>query len=333
MRACRSTALLAVLPLTVAVVSARPKPASAEDDAGRLAIADALFEDGKALEAADRWAEACAKYEASLRAVERAGVWGRLAICYERTDRKADAWAAWRRVRATATEAARREVAAQRIAALTPDLAYLRILVPLQLDGLVIERDGRVVAAGELGTEVPVNRGRHTVVVSAPGYQRREETVELADRDRKTVEITALAPDPQPRGEPPIDGGGRDPRRTRRWIGLGASAAGVVVLGTSAAFALSARGQRDRARDLGCSDDLGRCPDVALPSADAAYFRANLATGLAIGGVALVGAGTAVYLLSRDRDRDRRPEGDSDAAAWSIGVTGRGVVVGYGGRL
>src|SRR5687768_4773890 len=96
------------------------------------AAAVSLFDEGNRLYEAGNFAEACPKYEASLRLdATSIDTRGRLALCYEKVGRLASAWSAWREVRSRASRVAGREraadIAAAHIAELEPRLARLTL--------------------------------------------------------------------------------------------------------------------------------------------------------------------------------------------------------------
>src|SRR5262245_41400370 len=111
--------------ILVAVLVAGASAAYAD---GESAAAVSLFDEGNRLYEAGKFAEACPKYEASLR-LDAASLdtRGRLAFCYEKVGRLASAWTAWREVKARAGRILGREraveIAATHIAELEPKLA------------------------------------------------------------------------------------------------------------------------------------------------------------------------------------------------------------------
>ena len=85
----RSIAMAA--PVALALLAA-PGRASAEASATDRAAADALFQASGKLAAESRWAEACAKLEASLKLDPAIGTLVRLGSCYEHLGKTASAW-------------------------------------------------------------------------------------------------------------------------------------------------------------------------------------------------------------------------------------------------
>jgi len=56
--------------------------------------------------------------------------------------------------------------------------------------GTGVRLDGNPVSADALGAPIPMNPGRHVVVVGAPGHQPREWIVELAEGERKELALS-----------------------------------------------------------------------------------------------------------------------------------------------
>jgi hypothetical protein len=79
------------------------------------------------------------------------------------------------------------------LARLEPRLPYLRIDVKPKPDGIAIVRDG---IAARPGIELPVDPGKHTIEVSAPGYEsvRREIDVKESAHAVLTIDLVVAAP-------------------------------------------------------------------------------------------------------------------------------------------
>jgi len=300
-----------------ALIALAAPPAARAQSAHDLAAGKVLFDEGKKLMADRNYAAACRKFEASLEILDSVSVLGQLAMCYEQVDRKADAWAAWQRVKArSGTRADQRDTAIEHIAQLAPQLAYVTITVVTDAPGLAVERDGRRVRPDELGVAVPANRGRHVITATAPGRARFEQTVTVENGDRRTVSIDRLAivADAADAAAAPVSVDPRVTRRAparplRRWVGLGTAGVGVIALGVAGGLTWSAAGARDDARRLGCGGEPFGCPPgPGLDRAHTAYQRAELATAFTLGGLALVAAGGALHFLLGG-DGEERPDG------------------------
>lgn len=90
--------------------------------------------------------------------------------------------------------------------------------------------------------------------------------------------------------------------RNRRWLAAGVAGVGVLGLGVAVVAGVDARANRDDARSMGCSADLAACPAGALATAQTAYSRGNLSTGVWIGGTIAIGAGVVLWLTAPDEE-------------------------------
>ncbi len=293
--------VLAIFLVMVGAGHAYGEPQRFED----LAAADALFVDGKRLSETQQFAEACARFQASMALSPRLGVALNLADCYEQLGRTASAWVAFGEAAALARRLAdeREDFALKRQRALAPRLSRLRIaLSTAPVEGLVVVRDGARVAPVAYGVEVPVDPGPHVVNVTAPGRrpwsaevavsgEGEVVAVEVPELERATASPIVPAPAPVAVASPAASA--PEPGRRRitpaMWIALGAGAAGVTA---GAAFGLAARSLWQQARpDCDASD---HCSDAASALVDRSRRDGDLSTGaFALGGAALM---TAVVL-------------------------------------
>lgn len=175
--------------------------AIAEPTADEKAAAEQLFEDGKRLLGEGKYAAACQKLESSQRLDAGIGTLLYLADCYEKSGRVASAWATFREAAAAAragNQADREQKARARASALEPKLFKLSLEVAdAGISGLEIRRNGTVVKREVWGSPVPVDPGKYTLEVTAPGRKRVDIAVEVPDGPgNKTVTIPALEVDP-----------------------------------------------------------------------------------------------------------------------------------------
>jgi hypothetical protein len=178
-----------ILALACACLVAAPAHA---EGSGDPAAARALFAEGRKLVQTGHAAEACPKFEESLRLDFGIGTQFNLADCWERTGRTASAWALFLDVAAAARAAGqgeREEVARDRAKALEPKLSRLVVRVERPAPGLEVQRDGVVLGPATYGTPVPVDPGEHQLTAHADGYATFSRYVEIPARP-ETVTVT-----------------------------------------------------------------------------------------------------------------------------------------------
>ena len=183
--------------IALAVIAALAVPSPVAADA--KAEAQVLFDQGIALFKEGKYVQACGVLEASVEKFPGLGSRGKLAECYEKIDKLAKAWALYREVAAAAKregDGKRERVAQQRADALLPRVPKITIVVPpaAQRADLAITRDGRPVAAAELGLPVYVDAGKYTIKAAAPGMTPFTDDIEVIDGHTITVEIPVLKP-------------------------------------------------------------------------------------------------------------------------------------------
>jgi hypothetical protein len=305
------------------------------------ALATILFQDGRTLMAAGRIPEACLKLEESQRLDPGGGTLLNLALCHEEEGRLARSWSEFQEAEMVARKDGRgdREVeAANHVHALEPRLSRLTIVVPAgtQVEGLVIERDGRKVGRGAWSTAIPVDGGEHVVRATALGKEPFRTTVVIAaEADAQTVEIPVLSTpvvvvtparvsSPQLAAAPPI-APLLTPDRLRH-AGIAAAGVGVVLLG-AAGYALATALSAKDASNASCFVD--GCNEVGLERRSDAVWRGNLATSLGVGGVLLLAAGATSFYLGR---RASAPTRESQVPVrFMLGGAPGAVVAGIGG--
>jgi hypothetical protein len=315
---------------SVLVMLALLLPAVAPAQSGDKAAANALFDEGRQLVRAKRFAEACAKFEASLAILPQLGVRLNLADCLERTGRLASAYAEFREAASMAARAGddREDFARQRMAKL--DARRPRLVVKLapgaDLPGLVVARDGSPVPPAAFGTEVPVDPGEHTVEAAAPDRVPHVARVEALEGALVSVEIPVLAPvekpapPPAPPPEPapvaaapppppvirdevrlrPVD---LDPGRGRRRLGLVVGAGGAAATAAGLVFGYLAMSTVNGAKDRGdCNDDLA-CNAAGVDEVNRARTWGNLSTITVGVGLAALAGGAVLYLTAPEGPR------------------------------
>lgn len=261
--------------------------------------ADDLFRRGRDLMKAGNYAEACAAFEESESLDPQDGTRFNLAQCREKLGKLAEALRLYRRIIREDENATRREAAQKLAAALEEKVPALHVHVEDPPDGTVVALDG-VTCSVCLAGPVPVDLGRVTVKVSAPGHADVEKTV-IVSEPKKTYEVTLVLSrvdtpiEEAPPPPPPSSGSSR-----KTW-GIVTLALGGAGLATGGVFGYLAHNRWDDARAI-CGGDV-ICPNSAdamraQELGDEARQRALISTiGFAAGG-ALVLTGILLVVTS-----------------------------------
>ena len=337
-------ALTALSLLLVALRASGAEPAAAQ----------ALFNEGKQLMGAGRYAEACPKLEESQRLDPGMGTLFNLAECDEHVGKTATAWAAYLEVASQAklaAQPAREKVARERAAALEPKLGRLAITPPAGapggggLDALELRRDGVLIGKAQWGASLPVDPGDHVVVATAPGRRSWQGSVRVEPAKAQTIAVPALEPAPVatpavaaapapavvtpsvPVAIGPTRGTGEatGPEAPagaqlgpQKIAAIAIGGLGVVGLGLGTYFGLSSRSKHDDA-GAHCAGNACDAQGVALRS-DAITAGNASTVSFALGAAALAG-GAVLWLTAPPASRESARVGVSPGAG---GVVVRG---------
>jgi hypothetical protein len=303
-------------------------------DAGTLA--EQLFAQGRELARENRWAEACPKFEASLKYDPVLGTRLNLATCYEHVGKLASAWSLYRQAIDLANQAGdakRGDYARKQVAALEPRLPRLVIAAPADPPpGLIVMRDGTPIDPAALGVALYVDPGPHEIAASAPGFIAITQAVTVAEARTETLALPELQPVPPtpPPQEPapaplpakpspdvpappatpaipatahPADARTEPaaaPSSFRRRAGPWIMAAGVVALGVGGVYAAKAIASNNDARRL-CGPDLVCDPasyDQGKRSISDARHSADTSTVVIAAGGAVIIVGAIMFLTA-----------------------------------
>jgi hypothetical protein len=315
-------------------------PATSTDaaDVDKPAVAKALFAEGRKLAQAGHFAEACAKFEDSLRVNVGVGTQFNLADCWEHLGKTSSAHALFLGVAASAHalgQAEREQLARERAAALEPRLSHLLIDVTSPTEGLVVRRNRVPLAREAWGSDSVVDPGKYTIDASAPGKKPWSQIIDVPAFAARPIgvsvpllESAAGAPDaapqvpaeapapaaiPTPHSEPlaPQLPAHRSTRRTAFALSLAAAGTAGVVAG--AWLGLDYRAQNDRATQI-CPTSVD-CTARQIEVHDhkvenAKMFRTWSVVSFSAGAVALAGS---AYLFF-----GRIPQAKSPDRAWTL---------------
>lgn len=308
--------------------------AHAEPSAADRALAQSLFDQGRALMEAGNLDDACPKLAESQRLDPGGGTLLNLGICYEKAGKVASAWAVFEEAVIVARKDGRPErekFCKDHIDALKPRLSTLTIRVPAssQTDGLNVKLDGTALGAASIAVPMNVDPGEHNVTATAPGRQPWAGTIRVNDHaDRREIEVpvlaelaSAAAAAPTPKTAPmpaPAPAQAAAPDVSRRQVArepapsTGSSSAlpyvaaglGMAALGVGTYFGLRAKSSWD-SRNTHCT--AGVCDADAVRYGDDTKKFATVANvGIGLG---LVGLGVGTYLLLTPSDGSRDASG------------------------
>jgi hypothetical protein len=290
--------------------------ARAQSSADRV-DAEVLFQEGRKLVAERKYAEGCAKLEASQRLDPGTGTLFNLADCQEKNGRPATAWAMFLEVASgahAAGNAPREEAARDRAAAVAKRMPRLAVKVAGSPDpGFTLKRDGVVVDRALWGTLVPVDPGPRRIEASAPGRKGWSKTVDVENTPVSlTIEVPSLEPEGASSSSASPDhtaavtsSGPTGSRGGARWAGVALLGAGTIGVTLGAVVGLSARSKWNEARSYCVVGN--QCWQEGLDLADEARSSATLSTLAFVGGgLALAGGAVILLLPSHDAPASAR---------------------------
>jgi hypothetical protein len=316
-RAMRRVVVLTVAAILTTTVSpvrvARAEPSSTD-----VALADALFADGRALMDRGKFAEACPKLAESHRLDPGGGVVLALALCREAEGKTASAWVAFEE----ALIFAKRDKRDDRKATIEQHLAQLRDVLSrfsvslgdaARSQGAVVTLDGRALSDASLGVAFMVDPGEHQILATAPGKAAFRVSITIGRGEQKNVVVPALLPSSA--GDRPVVGD--TSYGTQRAIGWVSLSLGVVTLGVSGFYGLRAF-SRERDSEARCPNDV--CDVQGLGLHDQAKNAARVSTVAFVAGTLAVGLGI-VLVLTAPTKTDRPKSAVAVRLAPSVGAT------------
>ncbi|HEX4420514.1 MAG TPA: hypothetical protein VH165_21510 [Kofleriaceae bacterium] len=268
--------------------------------------ADQLFKKGKRLLAEKHYAEACTAFQDSDRLDPGIGAKLNVARCYQEWGKLATAYRWFSEAEQLAKELKddRAKKIRSLIDELEPSIPRLTVKAPADAitTNLVLSLDGKPLDPAQLGISQRVDPGPHQIDYTVDGRNQEkvipierggssELVLDLPVKHRKVAKQAAAHDDDS-------GGGGGLPVGTRKLIGLGVTGAGVVALGVAGIVTLHARTDYHHAIDAHCRGVTDMCDAVGQAAAASAKHRANIATGVSIGGLVAVAGGLIVFLTA-----------------------------------
>ncbi|WP_437946517.1 hypothetical protein WME98_37465 [Sorangium sp. So ce296] len=294
----------------LAPVTARAQPVAPQ----RETTVQALYEQATSEMDAGRYERACPRLEEVVRlAPDALGAKLTLGECYEGWGKLASAWSQYVLVEGEATKVGdldRQMKAAGKSAALKPKLATLTIEVPASVrsvPGLTITRDGLPVREAQWSVPLPLDVGRHEIVVSGRGYKTSKQQIEIAaDGHRVAVPVPPLESMTSAGSNPE-----RPWQRPAAIVAIGLGGAGLAVGAVLGGLAIA---RNQESNDGHCSAQ-DRCDPAGLDLRRQAVGLGNGSTvALVTGG--LLAAGGAVLFVTAPSQAQRDGRAQSRGARW-----------------
>jgi hypothetical protein len=258
-----------------------------------------LFSQGREAIKMGDFDRACPLFAESNRLDPKVGTLLNLAECEEKRGHLAQASQAWQQAvnLAEATSDARGQIAADRLAALTPRVPRLTIRVARDSPrGTRIFRDDVELGDVMLDRPFPVDPGAHRIVALAPDGTRRTFLVHLAEGEETAIAVTArsaaLPPKPSERAPRPAPAASGK-RRTIAYMLGGVGVAGIATGLVTGAMLMSHRNTVDGH----CQPD-GSCDATGADAAASGKRLVPINTVAWVVGAVGLGAGTWLYLTS-----------------------------------
>jgi hypothetical protein len=299
----------ASLLLSVLAIVVTPRSASAGPTEQDRIVANALFDEARALMAAGRYAEACPKFAESLRLQPGGGTLLNLGVCHENEGKTATAWGELKAALALArrdNREDREKLAIERLAAIEPVLSYVTVRVSedARIEDLEVRLDGAVLGAPSWGSARPIDPGEHELSASAPGHERFVTTFEIrGDGHRAAFDVPRLSALPA-----------REALGARGSILKGQHIAGIVSGGIGLVGIALGAGFGAAAASA-WSDSDAQCPrphrctaDGAEAARDAGRYADISTVGFVTGGVGL-GLGAILFATGPSLIVENSPDG------------------------
>jgi hypothetical protein len=335
-------ALRGIIPVCLVGAGLQTEAWAAETSQADKAAARALFEEGRTLAGQGRHAEACPKFEASLKTEPGVGTMFNLADCYENVGKTASAWSMYLEVAALTRadgQKDREQLARTRAKKLEPRLNKLTVDVAPDMNGVrgfVVRRDGSEVIRGMYGSAIPVDPGQHDLEATAPGRKRWEKSVNVTGEGTQTmVSVPVLEPDaaaaapiatapsasvqPITPAQPEQTAQGGSTLRTLGWVTLAVGAAGLVLGGVTGGMALGKKSDLEGK----CTPDRRCSPDLKDDISSYNGMRTLSTVGFVIGAVGVVGGVVLIWRGGGKSEAPRKETGRLVIGPGSLAWQGR----------
>jgi hypothetical protein len=270
-------------------------------------LAQSLFDEALRLMDQGKFSEACPKLAESQRLDPGGGTLVNLGFCREKEGKLASAWAAYNEALSQAIRDGRkdRETAARanvdqldgKVAKLAIDLSD----AARHTDGIEIHLDGAAIRQAAWGVLTPIDRGDHTLVVTAPG--KRDYTTKVSittDGGVQRVKIPALENAPIVRRDRDLGTTIPERRSNQALLGWVTGAVGLAFVGAGVVTGVEALDQHSQS-NANCPTS-NSCNQAGVDAENRAKTFAWLSDfGVGIGAAAIVTGLVLVFTAPRAR--------------------------------
>jgi hypothetical protein len=293
-----------VVPLAIFCSIFGSRAANAQSEGA--AAAQVLFDQGREAMLRRDYDTACQRFRESEQIDPAPGTKLNLADCEEKRGRIASAWELFRAVIRELPESDERHgIAVSRAAALEKRLPTLVLrLAPGTPSTTRVRVGTSEIGSGSFGVPLPLDPGKHTLVIEAPGHQSRTVEVVLVGGSAQTVDVvpgTATASSRQP-GPAAIQLPARERSGGTKTLGYVLGGIGLVgiAVGTVAGVIVLSKWNTN---DEGCDDAAQTCSKRAGEARQSGEAIAPISTaGFVVGALGL-GAG-AYFILTSDANSE-----------------------------
>jgi hypothetical protein len=296
-----SVAIVAAIPaLQTSVALGQPAAAADKEKQAALAKARQQFQQAIALETAEDWAGALSLFQQVAAIKLTPQVRFHMGLCEENVGRLAAALGDYKLAAMEAEQANAAEVGSQ----VASRLDQLRARIPKVVisrgkgaEYATISLDGVSLGSSSVGSELPVDPGPHNVEAQARGFKPYSQTIQLAEKELKKVQIVlepaAVVGEPPPEPFVPPGEKAEEPKKSMV-VPFVIGGVGIASLAASGVFFILRGSANSKLADQ-CGPDGNQCP-AGLESTNSAGKLYSLLAPITLG-VGVVAVGTAVVLL------------------------------------
>lgn len=262
------------------------------------AAAEALFREGRAAAEKKNYELACQKFHESHRLDPAPGTVLNIADCEEKLGHVATAWTLYQEVmQKFPARDERYTIAQERVTALEPRIPKLAIRLASGAPAeSVVRRDGVELKSASLDTPLPVDPGKHEIVVEAPGRAKSSVTLEIAEGETKRVTVSpgAVSSQSDKRGvKASTSSGGKT-------AGYVLGGIGIVGIGIGTVTGLMVLSKKSTVDDNCNAQKV--CNQTGKDAADSGKTLGTISGASFILGAVALGAGAYLVLSSKEKE-------------------------------